>query len=222
MTKHLVFDVNETLLDVSALDPLFERLFGDASIRQEWFLTLQENWLTATIIYKYLPFGELAKAALVMVGKRRGVEVSENDQTALIDGILSLPAHRDVPEALKLLRDSGYKMTALTNSTLGAARKQLETAGLSRFFDHILSVDEVKRYKPAREPYAMAAERLGIQPRDFMMIAAHAWDISGAAEAGCKTAFVERPGKVQNPAGARADIHGEGVLGVARQLAGRQ
>jgi len=99
--------------------------------------------------------------------------------------------------------------------------QQLEFAGLSDFFDHILSVDEVKRYKPAREPYAMAAERLGIQTGDFMMIAAHAWDISGAANAGCKTAFVERPGKVQNPVGAKADIHGKGVLGVATQLCKR-
>ncbi|WP_166259233.1 haloacid dehalogenase type II [Marinobacter salicampi] len=222
MTKHLVFDVNETLLDVSALDPLFERLFNDASTRQEWFLTLQENWLTATIIHKYLPFGDLAKSALVMVGKRRGVDVSEDDQGELIDGMLSLPAHEDVAEALTLLRDNGYKLTALTNSTLAAARKQLASAGLDHFFEHILSVDEVKRYKPAREPYAMAAERLGIQTGDFMMIAAHAWDIAGAAEAGCRTAFVERPGKVQNPVGVRADIHGKGVLGVAKQLAGKQ
>ncbi len=221
MTQHLVFDVNETLLDVSALDPLFERLFNDASTRQEWFLTLQENWLTATIIDNYLPFGDLAKSALVMVGKRRDIDVSEEDQSALIDGILSLPAHDDVPQALTLLRDNGYNLTALTNSTLAAARKQLEFAGLSDFFHHILSVDEVKRYKPAREPYAMAAERLGIQTGDFMMIAAHAWDISGAANAGCKTAFVERPGKVQNPVGAKADIHGKGVLGVATQLCKR-
>ena len=54
-----------------------------------------------------------------------------------------------------------------------------------------------------------------------MMIAAHAWDISGAANAGCKTAFVERPGKVQNPVGAKAGIHGKGVLGVANQLVKR-
>lgn len=218
MPRHLVFDVNETLLDVAALDPLFKDLFGDPGTRKEWFYTLEENWLTATVVDDYRPFGDLAKAALVMVGDRRGVKVTDADQQKLVEGIMSLPAHADVAEALGLLRDRGFSLAALTNSTLAAAQKQLESAGLSAFFDAVLSVDEVKRYKPAVEPYRLAAERLGIGTGDFTMVAAHAWDISGAAAAGCRTAFVGRPGKVTSPTGAQPDVKGEGLLEVARQL----
>lgn len=220
MAGQLVFDVNETLLDVAALDPLFQRLFGDSGTRQEWFATLEENWLTATIVNDFKPFGELAKSALVMVGNRRGIEVPEADQQTLIDGILSLPAHHDVTEALGLLRDNGFGLSALTNSTLAAAHKQLEAAGLIDYFDHVMSVDEVQRYKPAPDPYRMAAERLGIDIRQMTMIAAHAWDITGAQGAGCRTAFVGRPGKVLSPTGAIPDVKGEGLLEVARALIG--
>ncbi|MAM00192.1 MAG: haloacid dehalogenase type II [Alteromonadaceae bacterium] len=218
MTKHLVFDVNETLLDVSALDPLFERLFGNSATRQEWFLTLQENWLTATIVDDYRPFGELAKSALAMVGRRRNIKVTSADEQSLINGIMTLPAHEDVAEALELLSSKGFTLAALTNSTLTAARKQLASAQLSVYFEHILSVDEVQRYKPAAEPYRMAARRLGVGTGEITMVAAHAWDITGAAAAGCRTAFVARPGKVINPAGAQPDYFGKTVLEVAQKL----
>ena len=218
MSKYLVFDVNETLLDVAALDPLFERLLGQPETRQEWFMTLQENWLTATIVSDYKPFGELAKAAFMMVGRRRGIELTEDDQQELIERIMALPAHEDVAESLQLLQDRGFSLTALTNSTLQAAQKQLDSARLTDYFDGIMSVDEIKQYKPAAGPYQMAAERLGIETREITMIAAHAWDISGAAAAGCRTAFVGRPGKVANPAGIQPDYQGDGLLEVAREL----
>lgn len=218
MARQLVFDVNETLLDVGALDPLFKELFGDTGSRKEWFFSLEENWLTTTIVNDFKPFADMAKAALVMVGARRGVDVSEDSQKRLVEGVLSLPAHDDVPEALALLRENGFGLSALTNSALKAARKQLDSAGLADYFDNIMSVDEVQRYKPAPEPYRMAAQRLGIETREMTMIAAHAWDITGAASAGCRTAFVGRPGKVLSPTGAVPDLKGEGLLEVARKL----
>lgn len=218
MPKHLVFDVNETLLDVAALDSFFKDLFKEPGTRKEWFYTLQENWLTATVIDAYRPFGDLAKAALVMVGDRRGVTVSAAQQQELVEGILSLPPHGDAVEALELLRSRGFSLSALTNSTLAAAKQQLEAAALIGFFDEVLSVDEVRRYKPAKAPYELAAERLGINTGDFTMVAAHAWDITGAAAAGCRTAFVRRPGKVPNPIGTQADLVGDGLLDVAKRL----
>ncbi|GAB2795503.1 haloacid dehalogenase type II [Halomonas shantousis] len=221
MPRHIVFDVNETLLDVSALDPFFERLFGESRPRSEWFLTLQENWLTATILDRFQPFGELAQGALVMVGRRRGIEIAATEQQELVDRLKRLPPHADVAEALHQLRDAGFELAALTNSTLEAARQQLESADLTDHFAEIMSVDEVQRYKPAPTPYLMAAERLGITPADYYMVAAHAWDIAGAASAGCRTAFVTRPGKVLNPVGIQPDMRGDDLLDVARQIIAR-
>ncbi|BAP79897.1 haloacid dehalogenase I [Pseudomonas sp. MT-1] len=218
MLRHLVFDVNETLLDVAALDPLFERLFGDASARVEWFLTLEEGWMTATIVERFQPFANLAQAALVMVGQRRGIEVSEAQCQELVEGMKRLPAHPDVRPALEQLRGAGFQLAALSNGSLPALRQQLESAGLGDSFDAILSVEETQRYKPAPEPYRMVAERNGIAQEQMMMVAAHAWDITGAAAVGCRTAFIARPGKVLNPAGSQPDIHGNDLQDFARQL----
>ena len=218
MPGHIVFDVNETLLDVAALDPFFERLFGDAQTRVEWFLTLEENWLTATIVDHYQPFGELAQGALTMTGRRRGIEVSDDQRQELVDGLKTLPAHADVQQALQSLRDHGLHLTALTNGSLDTAKQQLQSAGLADCFDAIMAVEEVKRYKPAPEPYRMVAERLGIATAEMTMVAAHAWDIAGAASAGCRTAFVTRPGKVLNPAGIQPDLQGGGMQEVVEKI----
>jgi 2-haloacid dehalogenase len=218
MLRHLVFDVNETLLDVAALDPLFERLFGDPDTRVEWFLTLQEGWLTATIVDDFQPFGELAQAALVMVGQRRGVEVSEAQCQKLVAGMKSLPAHPEVRQALTQLRDAGFCLSALTNGSLQAVQQQLDSAGLADSFDAVLSVDAVQRYKPAAEPYRMVAERHGIALEQMMMVAAHAWDITGAAVAGLRTAFIARPGKVLNPAGRQPDLQASNLQDFATQI----
>ncbi|TDX22143.1 2-haloacid dehalogenase [Modicisalibacter xianhensis] len=222
MARYLVFDVNETLLDVAALDPFFERLFGDARTRLEWFLTLEENWLTATIIDRYQPFGELAQGALIMTGQRRGIDVTEDQQQELVEGLKTLPPHADVLQALQSLHDHGLHLTALTNGSLDTAKQQLQSAGLMECFDAIMAVEEVKRYKPAPEPYRMVAERLGVSMSDMMLVAAHAWDIAGAASAGCQTAFVSRPGKVLNPVGIQPNLQGNGMQEVAERILARQ
>jgi 2-haloacid dehalogenase len=219
--RHIVFDVNETLLDVAALDPLFERLFGDARVRSEWFLSLEESWLTATIIGRYRPFGELAKGALAMIGRARGLDVPPADQNELVGRIMELPPHADVVEALQLLLDNGFRLATLSNGTGEAVRHQMAAAHLTGYFEDIISADDIQRYKPAPEPYRMAAERLGITTGEMLMVAAHAWDIAGAAAAGCRTAFVARPGKAMNPAGPQPDLQGEGLLAVVRQIVGR-
>ena len=74
-----VFDVNETLLDMGALDPLFERAFGDAAARGEWFGQLQQSWLVATVTGHYEQFGTIGGTALRMVAERRGVSLPDEE-----------------------------------------------------------------------------------------------------------------------------------------------
>jgi 2-haloacid dehalogenase len=120
-----------------------------------------------------------------------------------------------VAGALRRLRDAGLRLASLTNSTEQVARAQLENAGLLDAFELVLSADTVRRLKPAPEPYRMAAERLGVAVGDVRLIAAHAWDVAGAARAGCATAFVARPGKVLDPLVERPEIIGANLAEVA-------
>ena len=204
----LVFDVIETLLDLQALDPAFESVFGDRGVRQQWFQQMLQSALVSTVTGGYRDFTQLGRAALEMTAKRRGVELSPDQQQRILGMVRKLPPHPDVIDGLSRLRDAGFRMAALTNSTAEVAEAQLQYAGLRDFFEHALSADMAKRLKPAREAYHMTAQRLGVKPADVRMIAAHAWDVTGAMRAGCTAAFVARPGMVLDPAGEEPDIIG--------------
>lgn len=219
MLKHIIFDVNETLLDMAALDPLFEQVFGHSHLRTEWFLTLQTCWMTNTITGQYQPFGELAQAALRMVGAGHKVDVSDLQCQALAEALETLPAHQDVRPALQRLKTEGFVLIALSNGALEALRQQLESAQLSGYFDHIMAGSEIEQFKPAVHTYQMVAQRLGLAIDQLLMVAAHAWDLAGAAHAGCRTAFLERPGKVLNPIGVKPDLTGAGLGAIVDQLA---
>jgi 2-haloacid dehalogenase len=187
-----VFDVNETLLDLAALDPLFERVFGDASVRRLWFNQLLQSAFVATITDAYTTFGVAAGAALNMTEERLGVEVSEDDRQEILGGLRDLPPHPEVPDSLDRLREAGFRLATLTNSTQEVAEAQIENAGLTDRFEQILSADTAKRLKPAPAPYRMAARALEIPERGMRLVAAHAWDVAGALRAGCAAAFVAR------------------------------
>ena len=215
MRRVQVFDVNETLLDLAAIDPHLERIFGDASVRVAWFSQMISSALVATVTGAYSQFGDHAMAALEMTAEQAGVTLGEGDRRAVADQLRQLPAHPEVAGALRRLRGAGLRLAALTNSTQEVARAQLAHAGLINLFELVLSADTVGRLKPAPEPYRMAAERLGVPADQVRLIAAHAWDVAGAAAAGCATAFVARPGKVLDPLVERPEIVGADLAEIA-------
>lgn len=218
MPRVIVFDVVETLLDLSALDPFFADLFGDPSAREAWFTQLLQNALVSTVVGEYRNFEVLGLSALTMLAEKRGVEVSLADRARLQGHLLKLPAHPDALPALERLREEGYRLATLTNSVGLAGESELRFAGLRDFFEQALSADSVKRLKPAPEPYRYAAEKLGVEPGGFWMVAAHAWDMAGAANAGCHTAFVGRPSQGLDPGAPKPDVTGETLRDVAEGI----
>jgi len=213
-----VFDVNETLLDLGALDPHFERLFGDAGVRRAWFLQLLQSALVATVTGAYSDFGTIGGAALDMVAEREGVDLSEEERQRILGGMRELPPHPEVAGSLDRLRDAGLRLATLTNSTQQVAEAQMESSGLHGYFEQILSADAVKRLKPAPEPYRMAAESLGVEIGQVRLVAAHSWDVAGALRAGCAAAFVARQGMVLDPLVERPDVVGGDLAQVADRI----
>ena len=215
MPRVLVFDVNETLLDLGSLDPVFEEVFGDAGVRREWFNQVLQSAFLTTIVDSYASFGEIGASALQMTARRRGARVSDEDRQRILAGMRELPPHPEVPEALAKLRDADFRLATLTNNTQEVVDAQLENAGLTEFFESRLSADAVRRLKPAPEPYRMAAESLGVDVDEVRLVAAHGWDVTGAISAGCVAAFVARPGMVLDPAGRHPDVVGSDLSEVA-------
>ena len=221
MKPVIVFDLNETLLDMSAIDPAFGRIFGQSEaseLRKKWFTQVLELFLTATVIDRYRSFDKLTEDALQMIAAKRGGETSAADRDTLRHALGQIPAYPDVRSGLERLKDAGFTVATLTNSTEQSATKLLEHAGLRELFDQLLSADTVERYKPAREAYAYAAKELEVQLGEVYLVASHAWDIAGAKAAGCKTAFVARPEKVLSPGSPKPEIEARDVRDLAEQL----
>jgi 2-haloacid dehalogenase len=213
-----VFDVNETLLDMGALDPHFERVFGDASARQAWFGQFLQLWLTETVTGVYQEFGTIGGAALKMLAEERGVEISDDEVGGILGGMKEMPPHPEVEEGLSRLREAGFRLATLTNSTRQVGEAQIENSGLRDYFEQTLSADTAQRLKPAPEPYRMAAERLGVELGEIRLVAAHGWDIAGALRAGCVAAFVARPGKALFPTAPSPDVVGADLREVADRI----
>lgn len=214
----LVFDVNETVLDIGVLGPHFARAFGSADVLQEWFSSVLLYSNVVTLAGPYGDFAAVAGAALDMVAAARSVSLSPADRQRILGGIRELPAHPDVRPALVRLRSAGFRLVTLTNSAPAAVEAQLRFAGLDGFFERSFSVDTVKRFKPAPEPYEHVARELGVPTSQLRVVAAHAWDVLGALQAGCAAAFVSRPGKALFPMGPRPDVSAPTLSGVVDRI----
>lgn len=218
MQRVLVFDVNETLLDLSALDEAFDIAFGDPSLRRDWFAALLRSAFALTIIGGYRPFGTLAREVLEALAASRGRDPEDPVVARILDGMATLPPHPDVPPGLERLAAAGYRLATLTNSAPDVAERQLEHAGLIGRLDMVISVDPVRRFKPARQTYLHAASALRVAPDDVVMIAAHDWDLHGAAAAGLAVAYLERPGTTFSPLGVLPELAAPDLTSLADQL----
>ena len=197
----LVFDVNETLLDITALEPVFAQVFGDPRVLREWFGQLVTYSMTLTLSDVYTDFFSLGEAVLRMLGDIHGARIADDDLQAVRAGFANMPAHADVASGLGQLRDKGYRLVTLTNSpTSRGGETPLQRAGLGHFFEHEFSVDAARVYKPAPELYRNVATQLGVAPSACMMVAAHTWDTIGAQAAGFSGALIRRAGNAPLPA----------------------
>ncbi len=218
MNKIIVFDVNETLLDLKALDPQFEQVFGDAAVRKTWFGQVLRNSLVATITGQYADFGKIAGAALDMTAQLQNVTLGDEDRSTIMGGIRSLPPHGDVVPGLEKLKSAGFRLVTLTNSPPHVVEAQLQNANLAGYFEKSFSVDAIKKFKPDADVYKMTAKELGVSTDQIRLVAAHDWDVAGAILAGCAAAFIARPGHVLNPSMPEPDIVGKDLIEVAEKI----
>ena len=194
-----VFDVNETLLDIEFIAPLFQRLFGDRKVLREWFAQLILYSGAVTLSGPYTTFFTLGQGVLKMLGTIHHVSIRESDVDELRTRMLTMPAHPDVPAGLKQLKDANFRLVTLTNSPPDPETSPLRHAGIDGWFEKSFSIDRVRRFKPAPQVYHMVAEELDVPSSAICMVAAHVWDTIGAQSVGCSGALIARPGNAPLP-----------------------
>lgn len=215
----IVFDVNETLLDLGHVSPVFERVFGDESQLRLWFANLILYSCALTVAQSYVAFTDIGAAVLEMLAKARGVEITPADKADLTRAFSEMPPYAEVPAALDRLRANGFRLFTLTDNLLEVQTRQLEHGGIVDRFERRFSVDQtVRRHKPAPEAYAYVASELGAQPSQMLLIACHTWDTLGAVAAGWRAALIQRPGNDVLGVGPQPTFVGRDLNSVADQL----
>jgi 2-haloacid dehalogenase len=214
----LVFDVNETLLDMGPLKKAINALLNEEQGFRIWFGMLLHYSTVSNAIGHYYNFTEIATATLDMAATSLDKEVTEDQIKETLSIITTLQTYPDVIKGLHILKENGFRLITLTNSPKSALEKQLANSDLTDYFEQALSIDAIQKYKPAKETYLWAAVKLDVSPEDMMLIAAHAWDIGGASNAGLTTGFIAREGQSLYPLSNKPDFVATDILAMAEQL----
>lgn len=195
MPSVIVFDVNETLSDMSPMAGRFADVGAPEHLAKLWFAGLLRDAFALTAAGTAERFATLADGALR--GVLSGVDLDRDLDAAVehvLAGFAELPVHPDVPDGVRALRADGHRLVTLSNGSASVAEGLLERAGLRAEFERLLSVEDAGVWKPARGAYAYAAAECGVEPADMLLVASHPWDVDGAHRAGLGTAWLNRTG----------------------------
>jgi 2-haloacid dehalogenase len=214
----LVFDVNETLLDMTPLKKSVNGLLGNDQGFRIWFGMLLHYSIVSNSINEYHDFGTIAGATLAMAATSLNKTASEDEIIEALSPIKTLRAYPDVEKGLQLLKNHGFRLATLTNSPPHALKQQLINSNLTAYFEQALSIDSLKKYKPEAQTYLWAAKELAVEPQEMLMIAAHGWDLAGASHAGLATCFIAREGQSVYTLSNKPDFEANDILAMAEQL----
>jgi 2-haloacid dehalogenase len=216
----LIFDVNETLSDMSPVSQRFEDVGAPAQLARTWFAGVLRDGFALTAVHASDSFARIAKETLRI--SLHGVPLNRGTQDAIryiMEGFASLRVHPDVPEGIDALKALGIRLVTLSNGASAVAQDLLNRAVLQEHFDALLSVEDAGIWKPAAGAYAYALRRCDVDATDAMLVAVHPWDIDGAARAGLGTAWINRPDGPYPEHFRAPDIRVRSLTELASQLA---
>src|SRR5580700_5683190 len=214
----IVFDVNETLLDLATMEPTFERIFGEKSAMRLWFANLIMYSAALTVAGWYVPFTDIGAAVMKMLADTQGIKIDDADKKELTEKFSTMPPHPEVPAALRKLRHAGFRLFTLTDNLLEVQTRQLEHGGIVDLFERRFSADGVRHHKPSPQAYAYVEKELGVQPSQLCLIACHTWDTLGAVAAGWRAGRIKPTCNDVMGVGPQPHIIGNNLNAVADQL----
>jgi 2-haloacid dehalogenase len=189
----VVFDVNETLSDMTPLAQRFADVGADELFAQLWFANLLRDGFALAAAGAKEKFGVLGEEALhALLSTTALNRPTEQAVTHVLNGFDTLHVQPDVVAGVHALQAAGLRLVTLTNGSTSVAGRLLETAGVRDAFEMLLSVDDAPAWKPAPASYAYAAHQCRLPPAAMLLVAVHPWDIDGAGRAGMRTAWLNR------------------------------
>lgn len=216
--KTILFDINETVLNLNHLKPKFTDAFGDESVMALWFSTLLHSSTVCAVTGLKADFSSLAGDILDNIAARKSVTLTDQTRDNILSTFAGLKPHDDIKPALSLLHDHGYQTIAFSNSSLALIKKQIENAGLNDYFDQVLSVEETGSFKPDPKVYHYVADLLKQPIEQLRLVATHDWDTHGAMSAGMMAAYIDRSSAPYHPQYLKPSIVEKEMTQVVKQI----
>ncbi len=209
----IIFDAYGTLFDVYSIAVTAEKLFPS---KGEAFASL---WRDKQIEYTrlrsmcstYKPFWEVTQDALVFTCRKLGLDLGFDAQHVLMAQYAKLPAFPENKSVLERLQEQGFKLAILTNANPQMLDLAVKSAGLESLFDHLLSVDSVRKFKTAPEAYQLGTDLFGLPAKNILFVSSNCWDVCGASWFGYKTFWANRAAAPLEELGVTPDGEGRSL-----------
>ncbi|MBB4929598.1 2-haloacid dehalogenase [Lipingzhangella halophila] len=213
--RTVVFDVVETLMSLENLRPRLAEAGLDPGVLEHWYDRMLRDGMALTLAGDYEPFPRVAGAALRAVA---GGDTDDDAVAHVLAGFGTLDAHPDAAPAMRALAEGGVAMVCLTNGAAETTTAFLERNGLDGFLDRVISVADVRSWKPPVRVYDHALDQLGQSAGAVALVAVHAFDCHGAKRAGLTTGWASRREGRYADIFTPADVEGSDLAEVARGL----
>lgn len=214
----ILFDINETVLNLNTLKPKFKAAFGDEGVTATWFSMLLHSSTVCIMTDVKTDFATLASTMLDIIATRMNIEISETIRNDILSSFARLPAHNDIKPALTKLKLAGFRIVAFSNSSLNLISTQMKNSGLTEYFDDIISVEETGSFKPDPKVYKFAAKKLNKPLESLLLVATHDWDTHGALSVGMRAAYINRSGAIYHPLYRQPNIVATTMEDIIKQI----
>ncbi len=209
----IAFDLLGTLFSLASLEPLLVAAGGDASTLDAWFAQLLADGFALTAVREYQPFRDVAKASLRTVLPKSKAAARDRVVTALN----KLDVHPDSGPAMGRTVMNA-RVAVISNTSTDHTRKLLARGGLDAFVETVVSAEDVQEWKPASDPYALAAAEQEVPLQRMAMVSVHPWDLLGARKAGLVTGWCNRTGATFPAPFGKPDVTGVNLVEVVEKL----
>lgn len=201
--KAFVFDAYGTLFDVHSVIDKCNEIFPDKGeeISQVWRQKQLEYSFLRQLMGTYETFFSITREALHFACVQVGVDLSEDNENELLDAYLELTHYEEVEQVLENLKP--YQTAIFSNGSLDMLSPLVEQSSFGHLLDEVLTVDEVKQFKPTPMAYQLVLKRLGVKREEVLFMSSNPWDIAGATNFGFHTAWINRQDKVMDELGVK-------------------
>jgi len=192
--KALAFDAYGTLFDVFSVTALCEQLFPGKGnqLAQTWRFKQLQYSMMRSLMGRHRDFWGLTEDGLVWAAKNLQLDLTADNKKQLMDAYLSLTIFPDVKPGLDALKKQGLELAILSNGEPKMLAAVVDSAGIRNLLDDIISVEDLKIFKPSPRVYNLGAERMKVANAELGFVSANSWDINGAASAGLTTFWIQR------------------------------